>query len=37
MNDKRPTGGKTLAFILLAMLIILAAIVALAMWASRGV
>ncbi len=37
MDDKRPDGGKTLAFILMAMLVILAVIVGLAMWASRGV
>ncbi|MDF2709898.1 MAG: hypothetical protein K0R62_5550 [Nonomuraea muscovyensis] len=36
MNDKRPTGGKSLAYILLAMLGILAVIIGLAMWASRG-
>ncbi|MBB6346581.1 hypothetical protein FHU36_003090 [Nonomuraea muscovyensis] len=36
MNDKRPTGGKALAYILLAMLGILAVIIGLAMWASRG-
>ncbi len=37
MNKKRPSGGKTLAFILLAMLGILAVIIGLALWASRGV
>lgn len=36
MADKRTNGGKSLAIILVAMLVILAAIVALAMWASRG-
>lgn len=37
MDDKRPTGGKTLALILIAMLVILAVIVAMGVWASRGV
>jgi hypothetical protein len=36
MDDKPPTGGKTLALILLAMLAILAVLVGLAIWASRG-
>jgi hypothetical protein len=36
MENKPPTGGKGLAFILLAMLAILAVIVVLAVWASRG-
>lgn len=36
MNDKRPSGAKTLAYILLAMLAILAVIVALGVWATRG-
>lgn len=36
MNEQRPSGGKTLAFILLAMLVILAVIAALAIWASNG-
>ncbi len=36
MEDRPPSGGKTLALILLAMLVILAAIVALAIWASKG-
>lgn len=35
-DDKQPSGGKTLGFILLAMLVILAAIVGLAIWASKG-
>ncbi|GAA3247718.1 hypothetical protein GCM10020216_078510 [Nonomuraea helvata] len=34
-GDKQPSGGKTLGLILLAMLVILAVIVALAVWASR--
>jgi hypothetical protein len=34
-DDKRPNGGKTLGFILLAMVVILAVIVGLAIWASR--
>lgn len=34
-EDKRPTGGKTLGFILLAMVVILALIVGLGIWASR--
>lgn len=36
MEDKRPSGGKALAYILLAMLAILAVIVALGVWATRG-
>jgi hypothetical protein len=36
MEDKPPSGGKTLAMILLAMLTILAVLVGLALWASRG-
>ncbi|SEG75014.1 hypothetical protein SAMN05444920_104234 [Nonomuraea solani] len=37
MNDEqRPSGGKALGYILLAMLAILAVIVGLAIWASRG-
>jgi hypothetical protein len=32
----RPSGGKTLALILLAMLLILAVLVGLAVWASNG-
>lgn len=35
MEDKPPSGGKTLGFILLGMLAILAVIVVLAVWASR--
>lgn len=34
-DDKPPSGGKTLGLILLAMLVILAALVALANWASK--
>lgn len=37
MDDKRPNGGKTLALILLAMLVILAVLVGLSMWAAKGV
>jgi flagellar biosynthesis/type III secretory pathway M-ring protein FliF/YscJ len=36
MNDKRSSGGKTLAYILLAMVAIIAVIVALGVWATRG-
>lgn len=36
MTEQRPSGGKTLAFILLAMLVILAVIVGLAIWAYNG-
>ncbi len=36
MNEQRPSGGKTLALILLTMLAILAVIAALAIWASNG-
>ncbi|MBA2891358.1 cytochrome oxidase assembly protein ShyY1 [Nonomuraea soli] len=37
MEEQRPNGGKTLAIILLAMLVILAVITVLAVWAtSRG-
>ncbi len=36
MEDKPPSGGKTLIMILLAMLAILAVLVGLAVWASRG-
>ncbi len=36
MEDKPPSGGKTLAIILLAMLAVLAVLVGLAIWASRG-
>ncbi|SDG42581.1 hypothetical protein SAMN05421505_104103 [Sinosporangium album] len=35
-EPERPSGGKTLGLILLAMLVILGALVALAVWASRG-
>nr|SBO91491.1 hypothetical protein BN4615_P1005 [Nonomuraea gerenzanensis] len=36
MNDEnRPSGGKTLGLILLAMIGILAVIIALSVWASR--
>lgn len=35
-NKPPPSGGKTLAMILLVMLAILAVIVGLAVWASRG-
>jgi len=35
MEDKPPSGGKTLAAILLAMLAIMVVIAALAIWASR--
>jgi competence protein ComGC len=35
MEEQRPSGGKTLAFILLAMLVILAVIAVLAVWASN--
>jgi hypothetical protein len=34
-DDKQPSGGKTLGLIVLAMLVILAVLVALAMWASK--
>ncbi|MEV4579320.1 hypothetical protein AB0K16_39330 [Nonomuraea jabiensis] len=34
-GDKQPSGGKTLGLILLGMLVILAVIVGLAVWASR--
>ncbi|MBE1589372.1 hypothetical protein ACFPOI_36225 [Nonomuraea angiospora] len=34
-GDKQPSGGKTLGLILLVMLVILAVIVGLAVWASR--
>lgn len=36
MEEQRPTGGKTLAFILLGMLVILAVIAGLSIWASNG-
>ncbi|GAA3123754.1 hypothetical protein GCM10020001_050550 [Nonomuraea salmonea] len=38
VNDdkQQPSGGKTLGMILLAMVAILAVIVGLAVWASRG-
>jgi hypothetical protein len=36
MDNKPPSGGKTLAVILLAMLAIMAVIAMLAVWASRG-
>jgi hypothetical protein len=34
-DDNRPSGGKTLGLILLAMVAVLAVIVALSIWASR--
>ncbi|MBB5075605.1 hypothetical protein HNR40_001051 [Nonomuraea endophytica] len=36
MEEKRPNGGRTLALILLAMVVILGVLVGLAVWASRG-
>ncbi len=36
MEDNRSSGGKALAYILLAMLAIIAVIVALGVWATRG-
>jgi type II secretory pathway pseudopilin PulG len=35
-DDKRPSGGKALGFILLAMLVVLAVLVGLATWATRN-
>ena len=35
MEDKQPSGAKTLALILLAMVVILAVIVGLGIWASQ--
>lgn len=35
-EDNRPSGGKTLGLILLAMLVILGVIIGLGIWASRG-